>query len=273
MKTEFTPEEEALIEQVRDEYISSQTVTQPDDQIEKVVKEVWQIVFSTEPEVIICDSPIQCRDTAEKDGHSDLATYWSFWYVGHVAMYDFAKRINLEIDEEKFEILSKWSEACPFVMFDENIVYVSRRPVEIHFNDEGQLHNEEGMSCAFADGWGIYTLNGVSVDEQIVMRPETQTLKQIRDEENEEVRRIRIERYGWDNYLTETGASLVDERQNDIEGTNEFLFETDDMKALLCACPSTGKEFVLEVPPETKTCKDAQSWLSGGLSDRIISAS
>jgi hypothetical protein len=130
------------------------------------------------------------------------------------------------------------------------------------------------MSCSFADGWGIYSINGVAVDEQVVMRPETQTIQQIRDEQNEEVRRIRIDRYGWENYLTEIGAELINERRNDIEGTREYLFKTDDgMVALMCICPSTGKCFTLEVPPETTTCRAAQSWLSNGLSERVISAS
>ena len=106
------------------------------------------------------------------------------------------------------------------------------------------------------------------------MRPETQTIKEIRNEDNEEVKRIRIERYSWQKYLNEINATLIDERRNDIEGTREYLFKADDdMRALLCACPSTHKEFVLEVPPETETCEDAQAWLSNGLSRRIISAS
>ena len=160
------------------------------------------------------------------------------------------------------------------VLFDENVVYVSRRPVEVHLNDDGQLSNENGMACRFADDWGVWVINNVTLDEQIIMRPETQTVEQIRNENNEEVKRIRIERYGWRRYLEEINATLVDERRNDIEGTKEFLFQADDdMRALLCMCPSTGKEFVLEVPPEVKTCREAQSWLSSGLSDRIISAS
>jgi dissimilatory sulfite reductase (desulfoviridin) alpha/beta subunit len=92
------------------------------------------------------------------------------------------------------------------------------------------------MSCRFADNWGIGQLTGVEVDEQIVMSPETQTVKQIRKEENEEVKRIRIDRYGWNKYFEEINAKTIDERDNDIEGTKEFLLRSDedDMTALLC---------------------------------------
>jgi len=57
------------------------------------------------------------------------------------------------------------------------------------------------MSCCFADGWGFWNIHGVPVDEQIVMRPETQTIEQIQNEPNAEVKKIRIQRYGEKKYL------------------------------------------------------------------------
>ena len=274
MKTEFTKAESELIEVVYNEYMSRQTTQETEEDIRAAVQGIWDMEFKITPEVIVCDSPVACKKQSIADGHKNMTEYWSMWYVGYAAMYDFANRIDLEMDQEKLVPFLNWVRCCPFVLFDENTVYVSRKPTEIHFNDNDQLHNESGMSCEFADGWGIYSINGVAVDEQIVMRPETQTIQQIRDEQNEEVKRIRIERRGWDTYLAEIGAELIDERRNDIEGTREYLFKADDdMRALLCACPSTHKEFVLEVPPETETCEDAQAWLSNGLSRRIISAS
>ena len=263
-----------MITVVHDEYMARQTTQEPLEDIKSAVQAIWDLEFKTTPEVIVCDSPVACKKQSIADGHKNMTEYWSMWYVGYAAMYDFANRIDLEMDQEKLVPFLNWVNCCPFVLFDENTVYVSRKPTEIHFNDNDQLHNEEGMSCSFADGWGIYTINGVEVDHQIVMEPETQTIQQIRDEENEEVRRIRIERRGWDTYLAEIGAELIDERRNDIEGTREYLFKADDdMRALLCSCPSTHKQFVLEVPPTTQTCREAQSWLSNGLSERIISAS
>ena len=116
-------------------------------------------------------------------------------------------------------------------------------------------------------------INGVLVDEQIVMRPETQTVEQISKEENAEIKRIRAERYGWNRYLSGINAERIDKRRNDIEGTREYLYSADDMKILLCVCPSTAKVFSLEVDGSVTTCEQAQNYLSSGLSGRIISAS
>jgi hypothetical protein len=120
----------------------------------------------------------------------------------------------------------------------------------------------------------MWSINGVAVNEQIVMQPGTQTVEEIRGEENEEVKRIRIERFTWERYLKESNAKRIHCRKNDIEGTLESLYETPDgIKTLVCACPSTAKVFALEVEPSIATCDAAQRYLSSGLSGRIISAS
>jgi len=273
-KEKFSEAEEKLIDSIYQEYLDDQTVQPSDEEIKSAIDSIWNTEFCLSPEIVICESPLACKKEAAKDGYSDLAEYWSLFYVSYASMYDFGDRIGLDMDQEKLKMFLNWVRCCPYVTFSENKVYVSKKPSRLFFNDNKQLHNENGKSAEFSDGWGIYSINGVHVDEQIVMNPQTQSIKQIRDEENEEIKRIRIERYGWDDYLIESGAELINERRNDVDGTNEYLFKTDDgMVALMCICNSTGKEFILEVPPQTKTCREAQSWLSNGLSERIISSS
>lgn len=135
-----------------------------------------------------------------------------------------------------------------------------------------RLSNETGPAVK-SDCEDIFFINGVMLDEQIVMRPETQTVEQIRGETNEEVKRLRIERFGWHRYLPGINAKPIHSRRNDIEGTRESLFRAENSNVLVCACPSTSKVFGLEVPLEIETCEQSQAYLSGGLSSRIISAS
>jgi len=131
-----------------------------------------------------------------------------------------------------------------------------------------------GSTTVYEDSGNGCDAIEIAVDEQIVMRPESQTVDQIRSEQNEEVKRIRIERFTWERYLRESNAKRIHHRRNDIEGTLESLYETPDgWKTLVCACPSTAKVFALEVEPSIATCDAAQSYLSSGLSGRIISAS
>jgi hypothetical protein len=137
-----------------------------------------------------------------------------------------------------------------------------------------ELHNESGPSVLWADGYSIYTIKGVAVDEQIVMRPESQTVEQIRKEKNEEVKRIRIERYGWERFIKEVKAEVMDRRTNDVDGTREALFSLPDgIRTFVGRCRSTGRVYFLEVDPEVKTCEQAQVWLRGDRIGNCIGAS
>jgi len=162
-------------------------------------------------------------------------------------------------------------------------VMVSERPLEIHRElvdparpsgpRSHRLHRDDGPAIVWPDGWGLYCVHGVQVPAQAILAPETLTIDQIRKQDNVEVKRIMIERVGWPRYLREVGAKVLDTRRNDGEGTVESLMAAYESRVLVCACPSTGRVYALEVPREVKSCREAQAWLSGGLSERIVSAS
>ena len=169
---------------------------------------------------------------------------------------------------ENSKRLDMWAEIARCCMWwypFHRICFVCERPAEIHMVDEDRLHNDSGPAVRFRDDWSIWSINGVLVDEQVVLRPATQTIRQIRHEQNVEVKRIRIERFGWDRYLTGVGAVAIDHRRNDVEATQETLMRTpDEERVLVCACPSTAKIQALPVPPWIRTCEEAQDWLRNG---------
>jgi len=150
----------------------------------------------------------------------------------------------------------------------EKVAFVIERPCKIVYRDQAsvlQWHNADGAVLEWPDGEKIYAIEGHFVDEQLIMRPETQTMEQIHDEDNLERRRIRIERYGWEKYLAASKAKVIDKRRNDVDGgCYEALCDVPDLEArvLLCTCP-TGRVFNLLVPPTTATCSDAKTYLVG----------
>ena len=197
--------------------------------------------------------------------------------LGWPTFYDFAGQIGVKYKPKDIEALSWWirigQSACWWQPRN-GIVTLSDRAAELHLDSDGRMHNRAGAAMKFRDGYGVWSISGVLVDEQIVMTPETQTLEQIKKEVNAEKKRIRIERFGgresdqvdgWKRYLGEIGAKVVETRQNDIDGTQEGLVATPDGMALaLVACRSTGRRYALEVPPEIKSCEQAQNWMRSG---------
>jgi hypothetical protein len=126
--------------------------------------------------------------------------------------------------------------------------------------------------------------------EKIVDKPETLTLADIQREQNEEVKRIAIEVYGWSRYLEEIGARIVDSRENDVDNTIEALVEIDDTlettgwangrvvrentpfkrRKLVLACRSTARQYFLAVPEDINTCEEGQRWLHAGASTDVV---
>jgi hypothetical protein len=46
----------------------------------------------------------------------------------------------------------------------------------------------------------------------------------------------------------------------------------DDMTVFVGACPSTARVYALEVPTEVRTVEQAQNFLNGGRTRRIVGA-
>ncbi|MEM7246205.1 MAG: DUF6745 domain-containing protein [Acidobacteriota bacterium] len=107
---------------------------------------------------------------------------------------------------------------------------------------------------------------GVTVTEEIAFRPESLTAKRVLAEKNAEMRRVMIERMGYLRFATEAGARVLDE-DSDPGGRRQLLrIELEEDEALVglaCSCPSTQRQYLLRVPPATKTCHEAAAWIAG----------
>jgi hypothetical protein len=222
------------------------------------------------------------RHRGEICDHGPLDLYWGQLGANRLAFYLFCRdELGVRYDPRDSEGLDRETEiarSCLWWWPCRSVCLVSERPAEFHLNLEGSLHNDAGPALRFRDGWSVWAIHGVAVDEQMVLRPESQSLRRIRREPDAEVKRIRIARYGWGRYVNEAGpaavdAAVLDRRRNDIEATRETLVRGPEGQILLvCTCPSTARVYALEVPRDLRTCAEAQAWLSGGLAGRIINA-
>ena len=188
-----------------------------------------------------------------------------------LAFYDYFKQV-CSLDEITQRLAGMWllSQSAGWWLPHKNMFWVSERHNLLNRNTSGQLHCDDGPALAYPDGWRIWAINGLRVDQQIVMSPHTQTIPQIDGEQNNDVRSIRINRFGWPRYLSESGSDCRDERANDIEGTMEALYRTKaGDQRLVVTCP-TGRLFALGVPSDVATCEQAQHWLAGGKNFRVL---
>jgi hypothetical protein len=107
---------------------------------------------------------------------------------------------------------------------------------------------------------------GVPVYHRIAFHPETITVAEILGERNAELRRVLLERFGFERFMDEAGAAVMD-RDRDAGGERQLLrlkLEGDeDLVCVSVSCPSTERRYLLRVPPTMRTCRQAVAWTAG----------
>jgi hypothetical protein len=154
--------------------------------------------------------------------------------------------------------------SCGWVLWHENVCVIVDRPKTIRFNDENELHCEDGPAIAYRDGWSLYMWNGTRIPAEWIEDKENVDVSVAITWENIEQRRCASEIIGWHIVLDKLDSVVVDEDGDPEIGT---LLEVDlpdigKEKFLKVLC-GTGRTFALPVPPEMKTALEAQSWSWG----------
>ena len=127
---------------------------------------------------------------------------WSGWY-GYCAFV----RECLGLDMEQWNDYlpdEQAARSCHLVWYGEKVAVVCNRPSSMSVESQDdqnntnriRFHNEDGPVLKYRNKpWALYYIHGFQVDKQIVEAPQTQTVEQIEKEGNQEIKRIRIERF------------------------------------------------------------------------------
>lgn len=106
---------------------------------------------------------------------------------------------------------------------------------------------------------------GVPVPPDVAFHPETISVEEILSEENAELRRVLLERVGMEWFIEHAGAEQLD-ADLAAGGPRRLLRICMAEETLVCVqvqCPSTANRYILRVPPETRTCRQAIAWTAG----------
>lgn len=170
-----------------------------------------------------------------------------------------------------------------FFPMDEAVI-LTPNPSHLSLDDQGRLDDGRRKAIEYPDNWGLYYIHGVAVNEKIVEKPETLTVKDIEDETNAEVRRIMIDRYGWDTthdrghspdgqepgvgkYIMDAGAEEIHRDKwgvlykKTVDGDEDII--TVKVENSTPEPNGDVKSYWLRVPPETTTAHQAVAWTFG----------
>ena len=224
-------------------------------------------------EVIWFDSPMAAkryiRDNNLPSGSACYGQHDAGWF----AYYDFFTQFDELVEiikplEGQMQVAQNAGWWWPY----DEAVLICERMSELHLDEQGRLHNEEGPAVAFPDGEAVYAVNGVRVPADIIEDPSSITTERIMDEDNAEVRRIMCELYGWVNFFRDSGAELLDEQTDQLGHPlrlwrSEALPDEPEPIVMVEVTNSTPepdghyKTYTLRVDPSHTNAFDAQASL------------
>lgn len=145
-----------------------------------------------------------------------------------------------------------------------NCVHLRTLPLGLHVTRWIELAGSGITHLPTGHGF-ILRWQGVQVDDRIAFA-QSVSGQEILDTENVELRRVLIERLGYETFLQQVGG-LVRDRDRDAGGERQLIyvpFEDDEpLMVLKVICPSTGHLHILRVPPHMRTCHQAAAWIAG----------
>jgi hypothetical protein len=107
---------------------------------------------------------------------------------------------------------------------------------------------------------------GIPVEPRVAFQPQSITAAEVLATPNVELRRVLLERMGYERFLAAAGARVLDVDE-DPGGERQLLtLPLRGDEPLVCVavrCPSTGRRYVIRVPPQTRTCRQAVAWIAG----------
>jgi hypothetical protein len=227
--------------------------------------------------------------------------WWYSWEVSWVATTAFgaAQRKDAAVSRWSNPLLDAFLSGCWLLFWTSDTLYwVAKPTVHVETTADGRRLHNDSYAAMESDVENLYFIHGVLVPAFVVVRPDWITIKHIRDEENAEVRRIMIERMGWDKFCSEAKLKLI---HSDILTTKfpalpvsetvhadmravtryrkgkeiaelleseEFKdFEDRPLKFVRLTDPSTGEKYTLRVWPQNSRAYEAVAMTFGMTED------
>lgn len=134
---------------------------------------------------------------------------WPAWVAYLTAARDI---LGLRLPaHEKFAAWEQCAIHGGFRWMHEKFCMVSDFPEILAIDDRNRPHSETGPSHRWRDGWSLYHWHGTRVESWVIEHPERITPALIDAEQNAEVRRVMLERYGNGNYIRDSQREMVSE--------------------------------------------------------------
>ena len=224
---------------------------------------VWASVMNSVRDSVVAGASV---------GASVRASIYGQHEAGRLSFYEFFRVVcGLVPETDRLVGLNEWAQSAGWGLPHRNICWISERHHILQRDGRGLLHSLTGPALMYPDGLAIYAVHGVRVPATVIEAREHMTVQDILAESNAEIRRVKLEVFGWQRFARETRARQLD-ADVDATGPRELLCidlpddeplvyvsVTDPAKLRLGLAAMT----LLRVPPRMRTCREAVAWTFG----------
>jgi hypothetical protein len=321
----LAPEQTARLAEWRDKWTAIGLSTEPANRAdaERAIVLAYAAVKLPAPRIVWCGSPLSqgltraiiqkiaadkasvrdsvgasVRDSVwdsvgDSVGDSVRDSVWASGYGQHDAswlgFYDYFRQVcGLHDETRLLEGLTLLAQNAGWFLPHEKICWVSERHSFLHRDEQGRLHCETGPALGYPDKFAIWSWHGTRVPQHVIEAPETITINEIRKQDNAEVRRVMIERMGWEKFCSEAKLKVIHtdtltahfpalpvsetvhadmrlvtryrkgSEVAELLQSDEFCdFGNRPLKFVRVTDPSTGEKYTLRVWPENKRAYEA----------------
>ncbi len=132
----------------------------------------------------------------------------------------------------------------------------------------GRLHRANEPAVVWPDGSGRWYWQGIAVPAKLAASRDDLSAEQIARIDNQELRRIALERLGWQRFIETANAEL--RAQDDYGKLWSTQIRLDGERAqvveVVNATPEPDgsyRRYFLRVPPQVRTAREAVAWTFG----------
>lgn len=186
------------------------------------------------------------------------------YWIGHYAACRDIEAAKYSPQQD--ELLRQWEKlaaASGWWFPYEGICFCSERHERIHFDAEKRLHCEDGPAILCRDGFSVHAWHGTRVPAEWIEETDDVDPKLALTWENIEQRRCLAEIIGWSKVLNQLSPTVVDEDTPEVGRLLRVDLPDAPGEQFLQVQCGTGRTFVLPVPPEMTSARQANAWTYG----------
>lgn len=198
----------------------------------------------------------------------------NFWSAWDCFLTFFRHVVKLPIDYSKYDAWETLALHSSVRIVHADFCMICDFPTVLKIDDQNRPHCDDGPFCKWSDGSALYAVHGVRVPAWIIEKPDTLTVTHIQKEDNAEIRRVMIDKYGTARYMQDAGAVEI---HHDDWGTLYRMDVPNDepivMVKMINSTPEPSGEYRVyfeRVPPDMQRAKQAIAWTFGKTEEEYV---